>query len=150
MRGLLPTAWRARLAREVARMAKAAARLDGRADYAVGLTLTTDAAIHELNRHYSGKDKPTDVLAFAQREGPGAGVAPDELGDIVISVPTAKQQAKRRGPAGLFAELRHLAAHGLCHTLGYDHRTDTEEATMNARAAALVAEGTRRGRIAPA
>lgn len=154
VRALLPQPWRARLAREVGRMAKAAARQAGRPDYAVGLTLTDDATIHQLNRDYRGKDKPTDVLAFAQREGPGAGLAPealaDELGDVIISVPTARRQAKRRGPAGLFAELRHLAAHGLCHTLGYDHRDDAEEATMNARAAALIAEGARRGRVAAA
>src|SRR5689334_23466479 len=49
------------------------------------------------------KDKPTDVLAFAQQEGPTA--APDVLGDLVISMDTARRQAKR----GLYAELLHLA-----------------------------------------
>jgi probable rRNA maturation factor len=61
----------------------------------------------------------------------------------VISVDTARRQARR----GLPAELLHLASHGLCHLLGYDHRTDAEEREMNARAATLRAEARRRGRI---
>ena len=82
-----------------------------------------------------------------QREGPGGQLHPSLLGDVIISVETARRQARRRGPAGLCAELRVLAAHGLCHLLGYDHRDDAEEATMNARAAALLVEAARAGRI---
>jgi probable rRNA maturation factor len=125
-------------------MARAAAKAAGKPRYEVSLRLVDDAEIHALNRDYRGKDKPTDVLAFAQQEGPAA--APDVLGDIVISVPTARRQAKR----GLHAELLHLTAHGLCHLLGYDHRTDAEERAMNARAAGLMAEARRRGAIRPA
>jgi probable rRNA maturation factor len=132
---------RRRLRREVTRMARAAARAEGRRDFEVALRLTDDAGIRGLNRDYRAKDTPTDVLAFAQREG---GMAPpDVLGDIVISVPTAKRQAKR----GLAHELRFLAAHGLCHLLGYDHRDDAEEAEMNARMARLLDEAARSGRI---
>ena len=137
----LAPALRRRLHVEVARMARAAARAAGRRDYEVALRLTADPAIRELNRDYRGKDKPTDVLAFAQQEGPAA--ADDVLGDLVISVDTARRQAKR----GLAAELLHLASHGLCHLLGDDHRDDDEEREMNARAAALRAEARRRGRI---
>jgi probable rRNA maturation factor len=86
------------------------------------------------------------VLAFAQREGPAASVHAALLGDIVISVDTARRQARR----GLYRELVHLASHGLCHLLGYDHRDDAEEREMNARAAALRAEAVRRGRVRPA
>jgi probable rRNA maturation factor len=64
----------------------------------------------------------------------------------VISVDTARKQAKR----GLAAELLHLASHGLCHLLGYDHRDDAEERVMNARAASLRVEGARRGRVSAA
>lgn len=130
-----------RLRREIARMVKAAALHERRANLEVALRLCDDAAIRELNRDYRGKDKPTDVLAFAQREA----VAADHalLGDIVISVETAKRQARR----GLHAELLHLAAHGLCHLLGYDHRDDGEERTMNARAAALRREAASTGRV---
>ena len=132
---------RRKLRRDVARMVKAAALHEGRADLEVALRLCDDAAIHELNKNYRGKNKPTDVLAFAQREAAAADSA--LLGDIVISVPTAKRQAKR----GLYAELLHLASHGLCHLLGYDHRDDEEERVMNARASALRKEAARVGRV---
>ncbi len=139
----LPAAMQRRLRTEVARMARAAARRDRRADYDVALRIVDDPTIHALNRDYRQKNKPTDVLAFAQREGPAGALHPELLGDIVISLPTARRQAKR----GLYAELLHLASHGLCHLLGYDHRDDAEEAEMNARAAALRDEARRRGRV---
>jgi probable rRNA maturation factor len=131
---------RAKLRREVARMVRAAALSDGKRDYEVVLRICDDAAIRDLNHAWRGKNKPTDVLAFAQREAANADAA--LLGDLVISLDTAKRQAKR----GLSKELLHLASHGLCHLLGYDHRDDAEEATMNARAAELrrVATGSRR------
>ena len=72
---VLPPAVRRRLAVEVARMVRAAARADGQPDFEVALRLTTDARIRELNRDYRAKDKPTDVLAFAQRERPRAGAS---------------------------------------------------------------------------
>lgn len=132
---------RAKLRRDVARMVKAAALHEGRKDLEVALRLCDDAAIRELNRDYRGKNNPTDVLAFAQREAQTADAA--LLGDIVISVPTAKRQAKR----GIYAELLHLASHGLCHLLGYDHGNDKDEAEMNARAAALRKEAARTGKV---
>ena len=128
---------------ELSRMVRAAAKTDERDDYEVAVRFTDDRAMRVLNRDYRGKNKPTDVLAFAHREGPAAELHPELLGDVVISVDTAKQQAKR----GLHAELLHLASHGLCHLLGYDHRDDDEERVMNARAAALRAEAKRRGRV---
>lgn len=146
----LPTRLRSSLRRQVARMVKAAALTEGRTDFDVALRLCGDPAIRELNRSWRGKDKPTDVLAFPQRgTSLVADLAPHSLhsasllGDIVISIETAKRQAQR----GLAAELLHLASHGLCHLLGYDHRTDAEEAMMNARAAALRREANRSGKI---
>jgi len=72
-----------------------------------------------LNRRYRKKDRPTDVLAFpAEADG--------LLGDIVISLPYAARQAKRRGePAS--REIDRLLLHGLLHLLGYDHETDEGE-----------------------
>jgi probable rRNA maturation factor len=137
----VPAALRSRVRREVARMVKAAALAEGRRDLDVALRLTDDTTIHVLNRDWRGKDKPTDVLAFAQREAAAADAG--LLGDIVISVDTARRQAKR----GLYAEVIHLASHGLCHLLGYDHRDDEEERVMNTRAAALRREGRRTGRV---
>ncbi len=86
------------------------------------------------------------MLAFAQREGEGGGLCPEILGDIVISLETAERQAK----TGLYAEVVHLAAHGLCHLLGYDHQDDEEEAAMNARMAALIAESLSDGAVSAA
>jgi probable rRNA maturation factor len=139
----LEPALRRTLARQLARMVRAAALFDGKAAYDVALRLTNDEAIRELNRDYRAKDKPTDVLAFAQQESAGGTLHPSLLGDIVISIPTARRQARR----GLAAELLHLASHGLCHLLGYDHQTDPEEAEMNARAAELRREARRTGRV---
>lgn len=137
----LPAATLRKLQRDVARMVKAAALHEGRKDLEVALRLCNDAAIHELNRDYRKKNKPTDVLAFAQREAENADQS--LLGDIVISVETAKRQAKK----GLYAELLHLASHGLCHLLGYDHRDDEEERVMNARAAGLRKMAAATGRV---
>jgi probable rRNA maturation factor len=145
-RALPPARWR-QLRTEVARMVKAAARTEGRDDLEATLRLCGDAVIHELNRDYRKKNKPTDVLAFALREAEDAKLHPTLLGDIVISVETARRQAKRKGAAGLHAEVLFLASHGLCHLLGYDHNDDAEEHEMNTRMAALRAEAVRRGRI---
>lgn len=148
-RGLPVALDRAGLRRALGRMVAAAARTEG-APLEAAFRFTTDLVIHQLNRDFRHKDKPTDVLAFAQREGPPGATSPAILGDVIVSVETARRQQKRRGPAGLDAELRFLAAHGLCHLLGYDHQTDAQERTMNARMAALLAEAARTGRVRPA
>lgn len=148
VRGALRAADLAELRRRIGRMVTAAWRAEGgRREFEVALRLTDDATIHALNRDYRKKDRPTDVLAFALREGEGGALHPHLLGDLVISVDTARRQARRRGLAG---EILFLAAHGLCHLLGHDHQTDREEAEMNARMAELLAEAVRRGPIRPA
>lgn len=92
----------------------------------LGVSLVDDGEIQALNRTWRGIDAPTDVLSFPQ-DGP-AGAVP-VLGDIVISVPTARWQAELRGH-GLEVELRVLLAHGLAHLLGYDHHTDHDAEQM--------------------
>jgi probable rRNA maturation factor len=144
VRGRLSKANLQRLRRRLARMLEAVRQSEARAEeLEMTLRLTGDAEIHELNRDYRGKDRPTDVLAFAQREGEGAEHCPEVLGDLVISLETATRQARK----GLFAEVLHLASHGLCHLIGYDHRDDEEEREMNQRMAALLAEAERRGPV---
>jgi probable rRNA maturation factor len=133
-----------RIARRFQRMLRAAGLREG-ASLQASLLLTDDPTIHQLNKSFRRKDKPTDVLAFAQREGEGP-VPPGLLGDVVISVDTARRQAGR----GLERELLHLLAHGLCHLLGYDHKTDRQEREMNSRADALLAESARTGPTRPA
>jgi probable rRNA maturation factor len=97
----------------------------------LSVLLCDDATIRSINRAYRGLDRPTDVLAFASSEADapaGAGVV---LGDVVISVETARRQAAGRRWT-IAREVRFLLAHGLLHLLGYDHRTDREERQMNA------------------
>jgi probable rRNA maturation factor len=108
------------------------------ADAELSLLLCDDATIHALNRDYRGKDRPTDVLAFAMREGEGGALHPGLLGDVVISVETARRQAKEHGRT-IVAEVTFLLAHGLLHLLGFDHQTPEEERRMNARTDALLA-----------
>lgn len=118
-------------------------RLEGAEAAEVSVLLTDDDTVRDLNRSYRGLDHPTDVLSFAQRDpashGPAAphALAPEVLGDIVISVDTARRQAAERN-VGLDTELVHLAAHGALHLLGYDDATDEGAAEMEDRAAMAV------------
>ncbi len=114
----------------------------GEARSSLSLALVDDAAIHALNRDYREVDKPTDVLSFSMREGPGGELHPDLLGDVVISVETAARQAAEAGRT-LEEELLHLAVHGLAHLCGYDHATVDEERRMFGWEAELRAEATR-------
>lgn len=112
----------------------------------LSVALVDDAAIHELNRTYRQKDKPTDVLSFPLHERPagwkpkgakgaeiGAGFPFDgPIGDVILSIDTARRQAEGAGRP-LLDELTMLLAHGLLHLLGYDHRTDAEDREMTAR-----------------
>jgi len=107
-------------------------------DAELSLLLTDDATIHVLNRDHRKKDKPTDVLAFAMREGAHARDADVLLGDVVVSLETAARQARAHHRT-LAEEVRMLVAHGLLHLLGVDHRNRAEERRMTARTDLLVA-----------
>jgi probable rRNA maturation factor len=78
-----------------------------------------DRRMRTLNRVYRRKDRTTDVLAFPAGGG-------ELLGDIVISVPYASRQARRRGEP-VSREIERLLVHGLLHLSGYDHETDDGE-----------------------
>jgi probable rRNA maturation factor len=114
----------------------------------LSILLTDDAYIRTLNATHRGKDRPTDVLAFPQDdsqddalpEAAKLGHAPGEerlLGDVVISLDTARRQAQRR-KRQLIDEVSFLLAHGILHLLGYDHQNDADEARMNAMTKRLV------------
>jgi probable rRNA maturation factor len=100
------------------------------------LTLTGDEHLREYNRRYRGVDQPTDVLAFAAQEKPrdqrfqAPPGTENWLGDIVISLPRARRQA-REAQHSMDDELRLLAVHGLLHLLGYDHGEPDDEAHMD-------------------
>ena len=91
------------------------------------VSLIGDAEMHVLNRDYRGKDRPTDVLAFALREGRRAPGDDAVLGDVVISLDTAARQARERS-VPTDAEVRTLLIHGVLHLLGYDHERSAAEA----------------------
>ncbi len=107
----------ARVRRLLSRAARAArTRASG-----VSVLFCSDARMRSLNRRYRRKDRSTDVLAF-----PAGGAANGFLGDIVISVPYAAREARRRRePAA--REMDRLLLHGLLHLMGYDHETDEGE-----------------------
>ena len=97
----------------------------------LSLSLVSDTEIQELNSKWRGKDQPTDVLSFSAQEGFEMPGTEELLGDIVISVDTAKSQAKQYGHS-LTEELLVLFVHGLCHLLGYDHEKGPKEARLQA------------------
>lgn len=99
------------LTRLVAELAPAADSL--------GVRFAGDRALRAANRTFRGKDSATDVLSFPGDPGP-EGV---HLGDILVSVPTARRQAAAAGHE-VERELRILLLHGVLHCLGYDHETD--------------------------
>jgi probable rRNA maturation factor len=98
---------------------------EGGADLVV--SLVDDPYTHRLNRTYRGVDRPTDVLAFAMREGPRVPGDRATLGDVVISVDSAARQARGRA-VSIAEETRALLIHGVLHLLGYDHERSAAEA----------------------
>ena len=94
----------------------------------ITIVLTDDAQLHELNRDYLGVDAPTDVLSFPASESDPETGAP-YLGDILISIPRAMQQAQTAGHP-VEAEVQLLVVHGTLHLLGYDHAEAEEKARM--------------------
>lgn len=104
----------------------------------LSVTFVTNERIQEINREYRDKDQPTDVISFAMEElGEGeiplSGVEmPRVLGDIIISIAKAEEQAEEYGHS-FIRELGFLAVHGFLHLLGYDHETEEEEKVMFAR-----------------
>ncbi|OKP97209.1 rRNA maturation RNase YbeY [Paenibacillus sp. P46E] len=120
-----------------------AGQMEGIDEGEVDLTFVNNERIHELNMEYRGIDRPTDVLSFAMNEtgedepeiiyvsqdnGEGEDV-PYVLGDIIISVTRAQEQALEYGHS-LERELGFLFVHGFLHLLGYDHQDAASEAEM--------------------
>ena len=105
----------------------------------MSVTFMDNAAIQEINRVYRGKDAPTDVISFAlEEEGEdeipvifedGDNPMPRVLGDIMISIERAAEQAEEYGHS-YDRELGFLAVHGFLHINGYDHMTPEDEKEM--------------------
>lgn len=105
---------------------------EGLVDAEVGVWFVDDPTIHRLNHRYRRVNRPTDVLSFGlsdRRERRRAGAA---LGDVVISVTTARRQAPRFGHS-IEAELALLLVHGVLHLLAYDHERSPSAASRMRR-----------------
>jgi len=110
----------------------------------IGLVITGQEKIRELNRLYLEEDAPTDVLSFPMTESDsdesGFITPPDStlrLGEVIISYPQAKQQAKEHGHI-VRKEMAVLIVHGVLHLLSYDHDTPKHKQAMRKREAVLI------------
>lgn len=121
---------------EILRRIKAMIELLQLQKFEISFVLTNDDRVHQLNKIYRGKDRPTDVLAFAMHEGEFGALAGDVLGDVIVSVPTARKQAISRS-APVLDEVTMLLAHGLLHLLGWDHDTPAKDRRMRLETARL-------------
>lgn len=116
--------------RRVAARVRVALRALKRSRSSTTLVFTDDEEIRALNRDYRKMDHATDVLSFHLQElegeddPAGNGIA---LGDIIISVETARRRAHGKR---LVSELERLAIHGLCHLFGHDHKRKPEATVM--------------------
>ena len=123
-------------------------------DLEIGLVITDDATVKELNGRYRGEHLNTDVLSFSfDHSGhyEGAGSPPQtmeedfvvppsatkSLGEVIVSYPEASRQASRNG-VQVKKELAKLVTHGTLHLLGYDHIDPKEERHMVAKQEALL------------
>lgn len=93
----------------------------------LSILIVDDQQIARLNQTYLNRKGPTNVIAFPMREGKFSEIAPDLLGDVVISIETARQEGLS---SGLSKEERfdQLLIHGILHLLGYDHENTKSEA----------------------
>ena len=86
----------------------------------LSLLFVNDLQIQALNRRYLRRDKPTNVLAFPMRKGEFPTLHPHLLGDLVVSVETAKRQSNRFGLDEMEMVIL-LMVHGVLHLIGYEH-----------------------------
>jgi probable rRNA maturation factor len=112
------------------KIAQAILVLVGQAEAELSLALIGNTEMQKLNGKYRGKDYPTDVLSFPIDETLPA--AHRVLGDVVISVQMARQQAKERGRT-TDEEMVTLLIHGIVHLLGYDHERSAQDARVMKR-----------------
>ena len=89
-------------------------------DAELSVLLVDDTRIRELNRKHLGRNRTTNVLAFSMRDGEFPTLHPHLLGDLVISVETAKRQSNRFGLNDKEMVI-FLMVHGVLHLIGYEH-----------------------------
>ncbi len=98
----------------------------------LSVVLVSNRAIRQLNKEWMSKDRPTDVLSFPLALEPPDEDQPWELGEIVISVEKASEQAQEYGHT-FEREMAFLFVHGALHVFGFDHMTPPDEKEMFAR-----------------
>ncbi|MBC5816637.1 MAG: rRNA maturation RNase YbeY [Candidatus Eremiobacteraeota bacterium] len=118
-------------ARAVKRTAKKLLEAVNERQSALSISFVDDDEIREINRAHRGKDKPTDVLSFPLLEEGDAHLGERLLGDVVISVDSARRQAADYD-ASLEAEINRLLIHGVLHVMGHDHEEAAEREDMRA------------------
>ncbi|MCU0615002.1 MAG: rRNA maturation RNase YbeY [Desulfobacterales bacterium] len=96
-------------------------------DVQLSVLITDDMEIAALNKQYLGRTGPTNVIAFPMREGEFSDIAPELLGDVVISIETTDKEAQESGME-LETRFSELLIHGILHLLGYDHENDEQQA----------------------
>jgi rRNA maturation RNase YbeY len=116
--------------RQYKRIASAILELLKRDKVELSLALVGDAEMQRLNAKYRQMNYPTDVLSFAADEN--LPVKTRLLGDVIISVEKAAQQAKERRRT-LDEEMITLLIHGIVHLLGYDHERSPKDARAMGR-----------------
>ena len=124
------------VAAPLATLVRAALASEGRRPGELGIVLTGDAPVRELNRRWRGLDRATDVLAFSYDVPPGRFVN----GDLIVSMDRVVEQA-RRFRVSLGRELARLVIHGALHLAGLDHQTPLQRVRMRAREARLSRAG---------
>lgn len=111
--------WKTRLKSYRKLLQEACIAVLGRKSREITIVLADDAFIHDLNKTYRGKNKPTNVLSFPNEEG----------GDIVLAIETIEREAKEQGKS-LKNHVTHLVVHGTLHLLGHDHMKKKEAERM--------------------
>ena len=103
----------------------------------LSLCVISEREMISANRRFFGRAAPTDVIAVSQIEGVKLPQHEFLLGDVLVSIDAARDQAKEQGHS-LIRELSILSVHGLLHTLGMDDRTTAERRSMMAKTLKLL------------
>ncbi len=100
-------------------------------NFRLGVLLCNNEFIHRINKEYRNVDRPTDVISFAFLDDDEHLVGSPllDLGEIIISIEKAKEQAQEYGHS-FDREIKFLFVHGLLHLFGYDHQSKEEEEEM--------------------
>jgi len=109
--------------RKAAERILASLRISG---YELSVLLLDNKGIRAVNKKYLNRNRPTNVISFSLTEGEFGNINPQVLGDVVISVEKALEQAETRGTS-LEEELTFLLIHGILHLVGYDHEKKASE-----------------------